>query len=156
MPLRQIHLIARLLLGAYLVYMGLSKAGDPVNFLKLLRAYDMLASPWPLNAVAAWLPWFEAICGLFLISNIALRGTASIVASLFLFFSIAILLRALELQSALQIPFCAVNFDCGCGAGEIFVCTKLTENTAWFLLALWLLVSRHSSPRTIVAPMASP
>jgi uncharacterized membrane protein YphA (DoxX/SURF4 family) len=142
---RHFHFIARLLLGAYLVSMGLSKAGDPVIFLKLLRAYDMLASPWPLNAVAAWLPWFEVICGLFLISNIALRGTASLVAGLFLFFSIAILLRALELQTALRIPFCTVNFDCGCGAGEVYVCRKLAENTAWFLLSLWLVISRHGS-----------
>ena len=149
MNLRLAHHIARYLLGAYLIYMGLSKAADPVTFLKLLREYQVLASPWPLNAVAAWLPWFEVVCGLLLLANVALRGTALIVAGMFLFFSTAILLRALELQSALQISFCAVSFDCGCGAGVVNVCRKLTENTAWFLVSLWLLFSRHShTPRT--------
>ena len=70
---------------------------------------------------------------------------ALIVALMFLAFSAAILHRALALQAELSLPFCAVNFDCGCGAGEVFVCSKLTENAAWFLLALWLLLSRHSS-----------
>lgn len=149
MYLRHAHTLVRFLLGGFLIYMGLSKAGDPVNFLKLLREYDMLASPVPLNAVAALLPWFEIVCGLLLIANIALRGTTFLVAGMFLFFSTVILLRALELQSALQISFCAVSFDCGCGAGVVNVCRKLAENTAWFLLALWLLFSRHSSSKML-------
>ena len=148
MHLRHAHTLARCLLGAYLIYMGFTKAADPVTFLKLLREYQFLASPFPLNAVAALLPWFEIICGFVLVLNIALRGTALIVAGMFLFFSTAILLRALALQSTLQIRFCAVNFDCGCGAGEVYVCRKLTENAAWLALSCWLLFSRHS-PRKI-------
>jgi len=142
---RVIHHAGRLLFGAYLIYMGAVKALDPVDFLKLLREYQFLASPWPINAVAALLPWLEICCGLFLLLNTAVRGAALIVALMFLAFSAAILHRALALQAELSLPFCAVNFDCGCGAGEVFVCSKLTENAAWFLLALWLLLSRHSS-----------
>jgi len=145
MSLRHFHTLVRFLLGAYLLFMGLSKAMDPVNFLKLLREYHLLASPFPLNAVAAWLPWVEVVCGLFLLAPVALRGTALVVAGMFLFFSTVILLRALELQSAHEISFCAVHFDCGCGAGVVNVCRKLTENALWFLLALWLLCSSHSS-----------
>jgi len=145
MNVRLAHHIARFLLGAMLLYMGLSKAGDPVNFLKLLREYGMLASPQPLNLVAAWLPWWEMVCGLLLMANIALRGTALIVAGMFLFFCVAILLRALEIQSAMGIAFCAVRFDCGCGAGEVNVCRKLLENSAWFAISCWLLLSRHSA-----------
>jgi hypothetical protein len=26
------------------------------------------------------------------------------------------------------LPFCLVKFDCGCGAGEVFICNKLLEN----------------------------
>jgi uncharacterized membrane protein YphA (DoxX/SURF4 family) len=142
MPLRLVHHIARYLLGTYLIYMGAVKAMDPVNFLKLLRAYEFLASPFPLNTVAALLPWLEICCGLFFLLNAAVRGTALIVSMMFLTFSAAILHRALADQLAL--PFCAVNFDCGCGAGEVFVCTKLAENAAWFLFSLWILFSRHS------------
>jgi uncharacterized membrane protein YphA (DoxX/SURF4 family) len=143
------HVLVRILLGAMLVYMGLSKAGDPVNFLKLLREYGMLASPVPLNAVAAWLPWFEVVCGVLLIGNIALRGTAMIVVGMFLFFCVAILLRAQEIQSQMNIAFCAVHFDCGCGAGEVNVCRKLLENSLWVVASCWLIISRHS-PRKLL------
>lgn len=145
---RVIHHVGRHLLGAYLIYMGAVKALDPVDFLKLLREYQFLASPWPLNAVAALLPWLEIACGLFLSLNAAVRGAALIVALMFLAFSAAILHRAMALQAELSLPFCAVNFDCGCGAGEVFVCAKLMENAAWTVLALWLFLSRHA-PRKI-------
>jgi uncharacterized membrane protein YphA (DoxX/SURF4 family) len=145
MSLRHLHTLVRFLLGAYLLFMGLSKAMDPVNFLKLLREYHLLASPFPLNVVAAWLPWVEVVCGLFLLVPVALRGTALVVAGMFLFFSSVILLRALELQSAQEISFCAVYFDCGCGVGVVNACRKIGENTLWFLLALWLMCSSHSS-----------
>jgi uncharacterized membrane protein YphA (DoxX/SURF4 family) len=157
MNLRLVHHIARYLLGAYLIYMGAIKAKDPVNFLKLLRAYEFLASPFPLNTVAALLPWLEICCGLCLLLNVAVRGTALIVSMMFLTFSAAILHRALAIQDQLALTFCAVNFDCGCGAGEVFVCIKLAENAAWLLLALWLLFSRHShTPRTKGAIIGQP
>jgi hypothetical protein len=145
-----LHHAGRCLLGGFLIYMGAIKAMEPADFLKLLREYQFLASPWPLNAVAALLPWFEICCGMFLLSNAAVRGTALIVSLMFLAFSAAILHRALALQAELSLPFCAVSFDCGCGAGEVFVCTKLTENAAWFLLSLWLLLSRHTSRKNFL------
>lgn len=143
-PLRFLLLAARLLLGTMLIVMGWNKAMDPVGFLKLLREYQMLASPWPINAVAAWLPWFEIFCGMLLLGNVATRGTALIVASLFLFFSTAILLRALDLHAGGTQPFCSLRFDCGCGAGEVFVCSKLVENVLWFALSCWLVISRYT------------
>lgn len=144
-PTRVIALIARCVLGGYLISMGLVKVLDPVDFLKLLREYQFLSTPWALNGVAALLPWFEIFCGLLLITGIAARGTLAIVAGMFLFFSAAILHRALALQSELQVSFCALSFDCGCGAGEVYVCTKLLENALWFAVALWLAVSKHTS-----------
>jgi hypothetical protein len=50
--------------------------------------------------------------------------------------------RALLLQAAQNIPFCAVKFDCGCGTGEEFVCRKLLENFLLILLSGWLLSGR--------------
>lgn len=148
--LRSVHLLGRILLGGYLIYMGVAKAIDPVDFLKLLREYHFLASPNPLNTVAALLPWLEIFCGLLLVLGIAVRGAAVTVAALFLAFTIAILLRALTLHSTLDISFCAIRFDCGCGAGEVLVCAKLIENTAWLALAAWLVISRHA-PRNLIA-----
>ena len=53
-----------------------------------------------------------------------------------------VLHRALLLQAAQNIPFCAVKFDCGCGTGEEFICRKLLENILLVLLTGWLLFGR--------------
>ncbi len=131
--------LARWLLGMLFIYLGLSKALHPVDFLKLVRQYDLLHSPWLLDSVAAMLPWFEVFCGGLLLAGIAVRGSALMLILMLVPFTGAIFHRALALQSALSIPFCMVKFDCGCGTGEVFVCRKLLENLILILLAGWLL-----------------
>ena len=131
--------LARWLLGAVFLYMGLSKALHPVDFLKLLRQYDLTQSSLLLNSMAGALPWFEVFCGLLLLAGIAVRGTALALVFLLVPFTGLVLHRALLLQAALAIPFCAVKFDCGCGTGEEFICRKLMENSLLILLTAWLL-----------------
>ena len=131
--------LARWLLGAVFLYMGLSKALHPVDFLKLLRQYDLTQNSLLLNSMAAALPWFEVFCGLLLLAGIAVRGTALTLIVMLVPFTGLVLHRALLLQSALAIPFCAVKFDCGCGTGEEFICRKLMENSLLILLTAWLL-----------------
>ncbi len=130
---------ARWLLGALFVYLGLSKALHPVEFLKLVRQYDLLHTPFLLNSSAAALPWFEIFCGMLLLLGIAVRGTALMLIFMLVPFTWAVFHRALALHSALAIPFCAVKFDCGCGTGEVFICRKLAENLVLLLLSGWLL-----------------
>lgn len=132
-------MLARWLVGAAFLYMGLNKALDPVDFLKLLRQYDLTQSSLLLNSLAAVLPWFEVFCGLLLLAGIAVRGAALTLLALLAPFTWVVLHRALLLQSAQNIPFCAVKFDCGCGAGEEFICRKLLENFLLILLSGWLL-----------------
>ena len=131
--------LARWVLAAVFLYMGLSKALDPVDFLKMLREYDLTQSSLLLNSVAATLPWFEEFCGLLLLAGIAVRGTALTLVVMLVPFTGLVLHRALLLQAAQNIPFCAVKFDCGCGTGEEFICRKLLENFLLILLAVWLL-----------------
>jgi uncharacterized membrane protein YphA (DoxX/SURF4 family) len=131
--------LARWILGALFVYMGLKKAMHPVEFLKLTRQYEMVHTPFLLNAIAAGLPWFEAFCGMLLLAGIAVRGTALTLVAVLIPFTWLVLQRALALQSLRAIPFCAVKFDCGCGAGEVFICGKLAENIVLILLSCWLL-----------------
>ena len=133
---------ARWLLGAWFVYLGLAKGLDPVSFLKLVRQYDLVQTPFLLNSIAGALPWFEVFCGLLLLAGIAVRGTALTLTGVLIPFTAVVWRRALVLQSARAIPFCAVKFDCGCGAGEEFICRKLLENAGLILLALWLLAGR--------------
>jgi uncharacterized membrane protein YphA (DoxX/SURF4 family) len=137
-------LLARLVLGGLLVYMGVSKIGDPVHFLKLMRQYQALPAspPYFLNAVAVVLPWVETVCGLALILGAAVRGAGLIAAIMLVSFTPLILLRGLELYHQGGVSFCGVNFDCGCGAGPVFLCNKLAENVGLFVLALLALFSR--------------
>ena len=135
--------IARWGLGCVFIYMGLSKAlPHPEYFLKLVRQYDMVTSPLWLNSISAALPWFEVYCGLLLLFGVAVRGAALMLAAMLVPFTIVVLNRALAIAAVSGKAFCAVKFDCGCGAGEVFICHKLVENTVLFLLLVWLLTGR--------------
>ena len=138
-----VGVMARWILGTVFFLMGLNKALHPVDFLKILREYDFVASHVLLNVIAAALPWFEVVCGLLLLGGVAVRGSALLLIGMLVPFSLAVLGRAISIHAANPIPFCAIRFDCGCGAGEVIVCHKLLENTALLLLATLLLVRRR-------------
>lgn len=149
--------LARWSLGAAFVCLGLTKALHPVEFLKLLRQYDLTSDAMFLNALAAALPWFEIFCGLLLLAGVAVRGTALTLALMLGSFTLLVWHRALLLQAAQHIPFCAVGFDCGCGVGKEFVCRKLLENLLLLALSVWLLRGRgrqFSLRFTLIKPPA--
>jgi uncharacterized membrane protein YphA (DoxX/SURF4 family) len=135
-------LVARWVLGAVFLWMGLNKALHPVEFLKLARQYELVQHFLLLNSIAVALPWFEAFCGLLLLAGIAVRGTALILVLMLVPFSYIVFQRALAVHTAAGIPFCVVHFDCGCGTGEVFICRKLLENAALLLLSTCLLTGR--------------
>jgi hypothetical protein len=70
--------------------------------------------------------------------GVAVRGTAFALVAMLVPFTAVVLKRALELAATHSLPFCAVKFDCGCGAGEVFICGKLLENTALVLVSCGL------------------
>ena len=135
-------ILARWLLGAAFFYLGLRDALNPVGFLKILWQYNLTSSPLILNGVATELPWFEVFCGLLLLTGLAVRGTALMMAAMLVPFTILVLHRALLLESLESIPFCAISFDCGCGTGVGFICHKLTENIILFAASIWVLCGR--------------
>ena len=132
-------LLARLAVGGLFIYMGLSKALHPVEFLKLVRQYDLTHTPLLLNLIAAGLPWFEIFCGLLLIAGVAVRGAALMLVAMLVPFTIVVLNRAMGLHETSGLPFCAIKFNCGCGAGEVFICRKVAENALLTLAALFLI-----------------
>ena len=135
--------LARWWLGCVFICMGLHKAlPHPEYFLKLVRQYDMVTSPVLLNSIAAALPWFEVYCGVLLLVGVAVRGSALNLVAMLVPFTLVVLKRALAMAATSGIPFCAVKFDCGCGAGEVFICHKLVENSVLLLLSAWLLTGR--------------
>ncbi len=134
-----LSILARWLVGGLFVCMGLSKALHPVEFLKLLRQYQLVNDPFLLNSIAATLPWFEVFCGLLLVAGIAVRGSALVILAMLVPFTVVVIERALAISAAQSLAFCAVRFDCGCGTGEVFICQKIFENTSLILLSAWLL-----------------
>jgi uncharacterized membrane protein YphA (DoxX/SURF4 family) len=150
---------ARWVLGGLFLYMGLNKALHPVDFLKLVRQYEMVDWYLLLNLIAILLPWFEVFCGLLLVTGVAVRGAALMLLFMLIPFTVVVIRRALAIQAATALPFCAIKFDCGCGNGEVFICRKIIENTVLTLLALALLCchrSRLSLRHSLVAPYANP
>ena len=136
-------MFARWLLGVLFIFMGLTKAMDPVGFLKLFREYDVFHHHLLLNLVTSALPWFEVFCGLLLLLGVAVRGAIVVLLVMLLSFSVVVLLRALAIREMGGLRFCDVKFDCGCGAGEKLVCAKLGENLLLMIFSAALLLQRR-------------
>ena len=134
-----LSIVARWVLGAAFVYMGIHKVLNPAEFLGLVRQYNLTNNSFILNSIAAALPWFEVFCGLLLLLGVAVRGAALVVLAMLLPFSIVVFKRALAMAATQGLAFCAVKFDCGCGGGEIVICDKLIENSGLMLICLWLI-----------------
>jgi uncharacterized membrane protein YphA (DoxX/SURF4 family) len=142
-PSRQVRtVLVRWILGALFIGMGLNKALHPVDFLKLVRQYGIVQDPYLLNVIAATLPWFEVFCGALLLFGVAVRGAALLLVLMLVPFTSLVLRHALTNPAFHGLPFCSIKFDCGCGAGEVFICRKLVENSLLTLLAGWLVVAR--------------
>ena len=133
-----VRLLLRWLIGGLFIYMGLSKALHPVEFLKLVRQYEMVHQPWLLNGIAAVLPWFEVFCGVLLVTGVMRRGAALVSVIMLVPFTLIVARRAFAIHATQGTPFCDIKFDCGCGAGEVVICHKLVENSLLILGSLWL------------------
>jgi len=140
-------LVARLVLAVLFLKMGLSKMLDPIDFLKLVREYHMLPETPPcfLNLTAVVLPALEVVCALVLLVGLSVRGAAVTLLGMLVVFTGAIFLRSLDIHAQGGIAYCAIQFDCGCGTGPVYICRKLLENGG--LLALSLVAALSCSRR---------
>lgn len=145
------QLLARLAVGGMFAYLAYMKLRDPLEFLKQMHLYNSFPTEPPqlINAVAVVLPWFEMLCAVALVLGLWARGAAASVAVMLLGFAPPLIIRALGLYhdppaGAPYAGFCDVSFNCGCGTGEVFICTKLAENIALLGGAILVLVSASS------------
>jgi len=122
---------------------GIIELGGPVHFLKLIREYEIFPdSLWPmLNFTAVAMPWVEVLCGVLLIFGLAVRGAAGLLLALLVMFTTMIIIRGVNIHEAKDIAFCAIRFNCGCGGGDVFICSKIVENVTLAILAVVTLVS---------------
>ncbi len=140
-------LAARLFVGAMFAYLAIMKLLDPFEFLKQLRLYEMFPEhpPYLINVIAVVVPWLEMLCALGLLLGVLRKGAAVLITGMLLFFAPILLIRAWGLYTAPGADFasfCDVRFDCGCGTGEVYICSKMVENTLLLIGAVIVLFSR--------------
>lgn len=140
-----IAVVARWVLGCAMIYFGLVKAIAPVDFLKVLREYELTQQQGLLNFIAGALPWMEVMLGALLLCGIAVRGAAFTTGLMLAVFTLVVMVRAYAIYQAGDIPFCGIKFDCGCGNGPVQICGKLLENSTLVLLSM--LACRGSTVR---------
>jgi uncharacterized membrane protein YphA (DoxX/SURF4 family) len=146
----RLHLLLRLLLGAFFVYASLDKIWSPAAFAKIVYQWQVVG-PVASNLVAVTLPWIELLAGLLLIAGVWRRESALVIALLLVFFIVAagsVLARGIDVE------------NCGCvsvaKAGPPSAWPPAwTKGVGWFLVtrnlvllgAALLLVREAHDPR---------
>jgi putative oxidoreductase len=98
-----LSLVLRLYIGYVFIHASASKIHYPAEFAESLAAYQILPY-WSVNFMALVMPWLELTCGLFLILGLRTKVVTSIIASLLVVFTIAILLNVIK----------GAPISCGC------------------------------------------
>ncbi|HDJ22712.1 MAG: hypothetical protein B5M54_00800 [Candidatus Aminicenantes bacterium 4484_214] len=97
------ELFARLIIGVVLIWSGILKIIDPLNFARDILNYRLFPESWALW-IAVILPGLELLIGLLLISGILRTGASFLALSLFSLFIVLIMVTMIR----------GVNPDCGC------------------------------------------
>lgn len=122
--------LIRLVLGFIFIYAGAEKISDPEAFAISISNYRLLPVS-TLNFFAITLPWIELVAGVLMIFGIAVRENSSIIFSMLLVFTIAIIISL----------FRGLSIDCGCfGKGSQIGLLKLGENTLMIIGSFLLMV----------------
>lgn len=128
-------LIIRIVLGFIFIYAGAEKISDPEGFAISISNYRLLPIE-TLNIFAITLPWIELVAGVLMLFGIAVKENSSIICSMLLVFTIAIVISL----------FRGLSIDCGCfGKGNQIGLLKLGENTLMIIgsFLLMLFGSNH-------------
>ena len=99
-------LLSRIVLGTVFIVASIDKIAVPSLFADSVQAYQILPLPL-INLFAIVLPWVELLCGLMILTGVALRASASIIAVTLVVFVAAMILSL----------FRGLNIDCGCFGG---------------------------------------
>ena len=87
-----LSLVLRLYIGIIFIYASMHKIHYPAEFAEAMAAYQILPH-WAVNFVAVVMPWFELLCGLFLVIGLKTKTVAFAVGSLLMVFVIGIILN---------------------------------------------------------------
>ena len=122
--------LIRLVLGFIFIYAGAEKISDLEAFAISISNYRLLPVS-TLNFFAITLPWIELVAGVLMVFGIAVKENSSIVFSMLLVFTIAIIISL----------FRGLSIDCGCfGKGSQIGLLKLGENTLMIIGSFLLMI----------------
>lgn len=113
-------LIARVVIGAYVVFAAVPKITDPLAFATSISHYELLPSVM-VHGFALIVPWLEVLLGAALILGLRLRISALMTGGLILMFTAAVAWAVMH----------HLTIDCGCfGAqgGEEVSWAKVMKN----------------------------
>ena len=123
-------LIIRIIMGFVFIYAGAEKISDPEAFAISISNYRLLPTA-AINFFAITLPWIELVAGILLIFGIAVKENSSILFSMLLVFTIAIVISL----------FRGLSIDCGCfGKGTQIGLYKLGENSLMIIGTFLLMI----------------
>jgi uncharacterized membrane protein YphA (DoxX/SURF4 family) len=125
----RLHLVLRLLLGAYFVHASLDKIADPAAFAKVVYQWQVLG-PIPSNLFAVTLPWVEILAGGLLILGVWRKEASLVIALLLVVFLLAagsVLARGIDV------------LNCGCTSLATSESSApwppaWTKGVGWFLI----------------------
>lgn len=123
-------LVTRIVLGFIFIYAGAEKIADPEAFAISISNYRLLPIV-TTNFFAITLPWIELVAGVLLILGITVKENSSILFSMLLVFTIAIIISLLR----------GLSIDCGCyGKGSQIGLLKIGENTLMLIGFVLLMI----------------
>jgi len=130
-----IQLVARLILGFFLIAAGVSKIPEPELFAIEIGNYKIMPE-LIVNLSAMILPWFELLCGMMLIFGLRLKAGSLAAGAMMFVFIIAV-------GSAMAR---GLDINCGCYSkmkAQPVGWTKIIENTGLFLLSVLIFFSKN-------------
>ena len=145
---------ARVALGVVWLWAGLSKVGDPGQFLVAVNAYQLLPD-WLARLMAYGLPVLEIGVGVLLIVGLATRLAAAISVALLVIFEIGVISAAAR----------GLSIDCGCfgsggtvAAGNTRYTQEILRDLGLLILAgflLWWPATRYAADEAVAATVTT-
>ncbi len=117
----------RISLGVVFLAAALPKIQNPAAFAEIIGNYRILPEVL-IQPVAVWLPWLEAICGVFLVLDRFSRGAAFLVTAMMAVFTAALIFNY----------FRGLDVDCGCFS--VMTGTENGKYTMYILRDIALLI----------------